>query len=156
MNFAADILRDIGFVLYAGPMVMWAFLMHASGTLHHQPQRRIVRVFRCWGPGFGLAMGATVLGALSSRWLQEGGFQWSAGTLDAYAWLTFLMLWISNIKLEIWTLDPLRKLDDGNQIADEAAYSRACSALTRHLSVQTVLIFTLAALAIRVGASTPT
>ena len=48
-----------------------------------------------------------------------------------------LLMWISNIKLEVWTLDPIRKLD--NQ-ADTERYGEAVQKLRFHMVVHSVLI----------------
>ena len=148
MEFVATMLRDFGFALYAGPMVMWAILMCTSGRLHDLSPVTIGRIFRSWGPGFGLSMGALVSGALVLRWMETNTFAWTVdtpiGALDSFAWSTLFLLWVSNIKLEIWTLDPIRKLDDGHQISDEEAYRSASSKLTRHLAIHALLLAALA------------
>ena len=59
--------------------------------------------------------------------------------MEALAWLSFLGLWVSNIRLEIWTLDPLRLLDTGG-ITDEVAYAAAAKVLTRHLVFHGALV----------------
>lgn len=142
MELAATLLRDLGFLLYAGPMVAFTALVLWAGRAHPRPWE-VVRTYRSWGPGFGLAMGATVLGALSLHYLHHGAFRWSwdstGAQVELAAWLCFGVLWASNIKLEIWTLEPLRKLDrDG--VSDEAAYRTGTRGLGAHMAVQSLLV----------------
>jgi hypothetical protein len=150
MELLASTLRDVGFTLYGGPMVVWAVLLATRGRLHSVDAASIIRVFRAWGPGFGLALGACVLGALGSRYLQTGTFIWyfdtAGGRLDAGAWGFFLAMWISNIKLEIWTLDPLRKLDGEQGITDPEAYETSARRLQSHLMVHSLLVLIVAAI----------
>jgi hypothetical protein len=146
----ALILRDLGFLLYAGPMVAFTVLVRMSSRIPHLAPWDVVRVYRSWGPGLGLSLGACVFGALVAKWLTDGAFSWpfdDAHRLSSIGWLTFLAMWISNIKLEIWTLEPTRKLDKNGQIADEAAFRAALGPLSRHMIVHSALIVAIVILA---------
>jgi hypothetical protein len=137
----ALILRDLGFLLYAGPMVAFTVLVRMSSRIPHLAPWDVVRVYRSWGPGLGLSLGACVFGALVAKWLTDGAFSWpfdDAHRLSSIGWLTFLAMWISNIKLEIWTLE---------QIADEAAFRAALGPLSRHMIVHSALIVAIVILA---------
>ena len=148
MELLSAILRDVGFLLYGGPMVAWAVLIQASGRLHSVEASSIVRVFRSWGPGFGLSLGTCVLGALLGRYLEHSSFQWSLATpeaqLDAAAWGFFLLMWISNIKLEIWTLEPFRKVERHSPGGDESLYDAGTSKLRSHLRIHAILVLAVA------------
>jgi len=137
-------LRDLGFLLYGGPLIAFAVLIALAPRIPGLAPEAAVRTFRAWGPGLGLALGATILGALSARWLEHGTFSWSTEThaarLDLASWLAFLALWVSNIKLEVWTLQPLRSLDPPDGITDAADYRAATRSLTRHLGVHAALV----------------
>lgn len=129
------ILRDLGFLAYGGPLLAFAFLLVFRAQVVALDTAGLVRAFRSWGPGLGLSLGLCVLCALTAHALQHGGFAWSLDRpLEAVAWLSFLALWVSNIRLEIWTLDPLRLLDKDGTITDETAYADAAESLTRHLA----------------------
>lgn len=139
-------LRDLGFLLYGGPLVAFAIVVALSSRIPGLTPWAAVRTYRAWGPGLGLSLGATVLGALAARWLARGEFSWAWGTtleqLDLAAWLAFLFLWASNIKLEIWTLQPLRSLDPEGGVTDEPAYRAAAGRLARHMLLHAGLIVT--------------
>ncbi len=149
MELLASTIRDIGFVVYGGPMVAWAILLAAQGRLNSLDAPSIIRVFRAWGPGFGLSLGACVLGALLTRYLETEAFYWSLDTpeqrLDTGVWGLFLLMWVSNIKLEIWTLDPLRKLDGEDGITDPDSYRSSATKLKRHLAVHALLVLAVGA-----------
>jgi hypothetical protein len=152
MELLATILRDLGFLFYGGPMVALAILIRVQGSIHQIPSSSLTRVFRAWGPGFGIALGSTVLGALLLRFIETGTFHWSVSSpfavLDTLTWVLFLIMWISNIKLEIWTLEPLRQLDQEGRIGDKAAYEAAFLKLGRHLSVHGILVISVALLTV--------
>ena len=108
-------------------MLAWGILMWSQNRLHDVGFPSLVRTFRAWGPGFWTRNGR-VLGALGFRFLTQGTFYWgiesNAARLDTATWTMFALLWASNIKLEIWTLDPLRKPDQNGQIEDMAQYDQ--------------------------------
>lgn len=146
----ALMLRDLGFLLYGGPLVAFAVLITLGRRIPGLAPEAVIRTYRAWGPGLGLSLGATVLGALGARWFQHGAFSWSvAGTaaqLDLASWLAFLALWVSNIKLEVWTLQPLRTLDPPGGVTNPAAYQDAAGSLARHLVVHSMLVVIVAML----------
>ena len=150
MQNAANLLQNIGFLLYAGPMVAFAILVAVRDRTGLAPWE-ILRVYRAWGAGFGLSLGATVFGGLARYWLDHGSFTWGwdtpAETITLATFVAFLVMWASNIKLEIWSLEPMRRLDRGGQVSDEAAYRAAAARFSRHLSFQGVLCVLVAALA---------
>lgn len=140
----ATTLRDLGFLLYGGPLVAFTVLIAARGAISATRSWDLVRVYRAWGPGLGLSLGACILGLLVHHYLTVGAFVWptetTADKVSLAAWLSFGTMWASNLKLEIWTLEPLRKLDQKGQITDEAAYEAAVAPLVRHMVVHSALI----------------
>ncbi len=150
MQHLALLLQNLGFLLYGGPMIAFAILVAAAYQIPGVKPWDIVRVYRAWGAGFGLAMGATVLGGLTRYYLKHGSFSWGWETAQERVvlatFLAFFLLWASNIKLEIWTLEPCRKLDREGGI-DEAAWAVAHARLARHMLRQAVLVFIVGGLA---------
>lgn len=155
MSDIAHVLQNLGFLLYGGPMVAFAILVAAAHSIPNVRVWDVVRTYRSWGAGLGLALGAAVLGGLSRFYLHFGGFLSVWDDPEARAWLptfaVFFVMWASNIKLEIWTLEPLRKLDQNGVIKDEAAYAVAHAALARHMSMQAALVAAVAVLATTSG-----
>lgn len=151
----AHVLQNLGFLLYGGPMVAFAILVAAARTIPHMHVWDVVRTYRSWGAGLGIALGACVFGGLLRFYLLFGGFLSVWDQPEASAWLptfgVFFVMWASNIKLEIWTLDPLRKLDQNGTIKDEAAYAIAHAALARHMSAQAAMVAIIVVLATTSG-----
>ncbi len=147
----AEGLRDLGFLLYGGPMVAFTLLVSGRRLIPHVRSWDVVRVYRAWGPGFGLSLGACILGALVTHYLQQGSFTWPIDTaaqqVAAGAWLAFFAMWVSNLQLEVWTLQPLRSLDQDGVIADETAYEQQADRLRGHMLVHSGLIVTTVVLA---------
>ena len=92
-------------------------------------------------------MGLCILGAAGGIWLDHGAFDWPGEDQARSATLiTFLVLWVSNIKLEIWTLEPLRQLDSDMPASppDAEAFSSAVKSYLAHLTVHSILIIAVA------------
>lgn len=139
----AQLCLALGAAAYAGPMLAFAVLINARGRIPNLPTAAVVRVARAWGPGFGIALGAAVFGALTLHYGERGRFAWgpSAGgdVRELACWSAGLLLWISNIQLEVWTLEPLRKLDPGPALPSGPAYEAAADRWGRHMAVQAAL-----------------
>ena len=141
-------LRDVGFVLYGGPLVAFAVLVGLRAHLVSANGVEIFRAYRAWGPGLGLSLGATVFGGLGAHYLEHGAFAWSLERpAELLGWLTFFAMWVSNIKLEVWTLEPLRKLDRERGLTDEAAFEAATAPVARHLLIHAALVLAVVVLA---------
>ena len=144
METVAELLWRLGFLLYGGPIVAFAILVSAASRIPDIQPWEIVRTYRCWGPGLGLSLGAAILGGLTGHYLTHGSFTWAWSSpverWELATWLCFFLLWVSNLKLEVWTLEPLRKLDRSGQIEDPEAYREGVRPLSRHLVVQAVLV----------------
>lgn len=149
-QWLAQALHDAGMLLYAGPMVAFAVLIGRSAHLPALQPWDVVRTFRAWGAGLGLAMGAWVTGLLARHWLQRGAFTWAWDSPEEQlllaSHLVFLAAWIWNVRVEVWSLEPLRQLDRGGAVADPVAYGAATRALARDLAIQATLVLTYAAL----------
>ncbi|MDG1482094.1 MAG: hypothetical protein P8R54_21055 [Myxococcota bacterium] len=149
MLTAAQILQNLGFLLYGGPLVAFTIIITAASALPHMKPWDLVRSYRAWGPGLGLSLGASIFGMLAAYWLKHGEFSWGWSTPGEVqilaAWVTFFIMWVSNLKLEVWTLEPLRKLDGDAGVTDEEAYSAATKRLLRHMWVHSILILAVSA-----------
>ena len=96
------ILQSIGWLLYAGPMIAFAILVrfHPSS----------IESFQKWGVGFGLSLAVWVYTSIAIQYMDHATFY---PELQSNPWIVAaIIMWISNIKLEIWTLDPIRKKND--------------------------------------------
>ena len=142
----ALVLRDLCFLLYGGPLVAFTAVVLAArlGAVPYLSLQQAVRAYRAWGPGLGVSLGLTILFLLSAHWLQQGAFTWPGDTphpqLTLAAWLTFFVLWVSNLWLEVWTLEPLRKLDAPDKPFDATAFARASGPLLTHMGIHSGLI----------------
>ena len=114
---------------------------------HHRMGR-----FLALGPVLGLSLGALILGGLGLHYHQAGGFHWSFDTPEAQQTaikhLVFLVFWISHFHLEIWTQEPLRKLQREESEPQLQAWKDASKPVWRQLSVNVLLFAVLAALSL--------
>jgi len=144
IELALEVLALLGETLYAGPLMAFAMLLLFRGRVADGSSERVIRVYRAWGPGQGLAMGALILGNAGLYYLEQGAFDWSFDTpVDICVAIqhgVFLLLWISSFHLEIWTLEPCRKLDAEGQISDRVAYERAARRVTIQVCANVLLL----------------
>jgi hypothetical protein len=68
--------------------------------------------FKNVGVVLGLSLGFAILSKLLSHWLVFGHY-YPRNTVEAIAFGSAFLLWLSNMILEIWTLDPIRKHHKG-------------------------------------------
>ncbi len=141
----AHALRDVGQVLYAGPMVAFTLILVGHRIVPYVRTEDVVRVYRTWGPGFGFSLGAWVFGLLGTRYLDQGEFTWPFGTtaeiLDSVGWILFFLMWANNCRLEVWTMDPVRKADkDGEGIVDRGRFDAAVANMRTVLLTQCILL----------------
>jgi hypothetical protein len=152
MRLAASLLQDLGFMLYAGPIVAFSILIWLSPRISTLPIHAAVRTYRAWGPGLGLALGACILGGVWGHWQDTGDFSWECQTrVQCWTLAThglFVVAWISNIVLEIWTLEPLRKLDTDSPAPppDATAYAASALRLSRHMALHSLILMGVAVL----------
>ena len=137
MRDFASIMQFVGFLAYSLPVVWCAtmlLLLRAQQTPVHT-----IRRFQKMGPALGIALGACIFGGMLGVWLDHGAFELrftsESDRLEAAIAVTFFLVWVSNIKLEIWTLDPIRKLDQSANDDPFAnpKYHRAATSFTRHV-----------------------
>jgi hypothetical protein len=151
MNAFAHLLMVVSGMIHGGGLVAFALLLNFRHAMKYVRDEDVVRVYRGFGAGFGLSLGALVF---SSAWLFAQTVNPGKGLPDAFAppWDdpltlvrlgTFFALWVSYTVLEVWTLEPCRQLDKGT-IADPAAYATATNRVARHLAFNATL-FTIAA-----------
>ena len=130
MDALLETVQAIGFAVYALPHLA-ATIVLAFST---QPTRiRTLDKFAACGPLLGLAMGTTIASALGHLWLTEQSFPIFAGEHRTLT-VAFLVVWLSNIKLEIWTLEPFRKAETNDHYAD------AIPSIVRHLWFHSIAI----------------
>ncbi len=144
IEFLLEILALVGETLYAGSVAAFCLLLLARKRVADGASERVIRVFRAWGPGQGIAMGALILGNAGLYYLEKGGFHWSfdtpADVLVAIQHGVFLLLWASSFHLEIWTLEPCRKFDIDGQVSDRVAYERAARRVSFQIGLNLLLI----------------
>lgn len=136
--------------IYGGSLTAFATLLAMRHRLSPLGPIDVMRTYRAWGAGLGLSMGALILTGLLHRYLSHGEFSWPAEAPDdalrrAKA-ILFLILWVSAFHLEIWTLEPCRKLDQDGVVQDAAAYEATSRKVTAQLWLNVALFWAIGAL----------
>ncbi len=150
MREFASILQVAGFLVYALPIIVCATMMLKSKAA--TPPIQLVRRFQQLGPIMGIALGACIFGSLLGVWMDRGEFELGLANqrdrLDTAIAISFFAVWVSNIKLEIWTLDPVRKSDPApsGSPSDMAAYKTAVAAFRRHIILHALGVLSVALL----------
>ena len=143
MEAFATLLHWTGVLLYGGPLVAFAVMLPLTKLIKGVRPWHLDRVYRAWGSGFGLGLGAIFLGGLVRYFLSHGGFIWGVETigerLTVAKHVVFLLLWVSYTILEIWTMEPLRKQDAGEGVLNEQAYMKARAHVVKHTALNAVL-----------------
>jgi len=143
-------LHIFGVAIYGLSILFFVLLLWKTGTQAERRQRH--QRFLNWGPVLGLSMGALIFGGLGLHYLNQGGFIWEIDTQEgqrtALKHGLFLILWISHFHLEIWTQEPLRKLDPEQKPEDAAAWTAACTRVSRQLRFNLALFLLLAGLSV--------
>ena len=136
-------LHWLGATIYGGSLIAFSLLLVIRHLIVGEHSNDVMGIFRAWGPGLGLSMGALILGGAVTHFRIHGAFVWPTNTLPQQLivaqHLVFLILWASSFHLEIWTLDPVRKLEGSTGIQDPANYERACASATRQALFNAVL-----------------
>jgi hypothetical protein len=95
---------------YAGTILAFSCQILVAGYSQYE---KILHAFQSMGVVLGLSLGGTIytgLPLIYSSHLNDHLFIWPE-SLAFYLFLAlFFMLWVHNIRLEIWSLDPVRKL----------------------------------------------
>ena len=116
--------QNLGWTVYAGPMIAFAVLSYIHPHFYTP--------FSHFGVGFGLSLTLWIYSTIGIQYLSEGHF---FPSLTDNPWLiAAFVMWISNIKLEIWTLDPIRKHKEA------ILPQKHMRSLRAHLSVHALLI----------------
>jgi hypothetical protein len=100
-----SITRDIGWMIYGGTIISFTLLLPLISRVDREKQ---FRSFMSLGPILGLSLGGVIFSCLLIRWIDVGHY-YAQGSIEKFAFSFGLLLWVSNIILEIWTLDPIRK-----------------------------------------------
>ncbi len=146
----AEALLSLAGTIHGGSLAAFAILLMFRKKIPHVDEASLVRVYRAWGGGLGLSLGAYWL-ALALTWpgahnpgattllgqfaipmnpaTDLGGVQF--GLLFAY--------WVNYVALEIWTLEPCRLLDRDGTVSDPALYARTTQQVATHLAVNAAL-----------------
>ena len=107
-----DVIRSVAWSMYLGIIVAFATLSIFSKI----EIKSYLEWFRKFGVILGLSLGTTLLSSIVTIWFERGTYYPQTSIESLGAGIGFGM-WVSNIILEIWTLDPIRKNDLG--ILDE-------------------------------------
>jgi hypothetical protein len=153
MRDFANIVQHAGFILYALP-ILWCTLVLIRSSVAENTVEPL-RLYRRLGPLLGISLGVCIVGAIAGFWLDHGTFEldWSTATSrrETATIATFFIVWISNIKLEVWTLEPVRKADNNppHPPADMANFGLAVEGLKKHLALHSIGLISVAILSSR-------
>ncbi len=152
LSWLFEALHWLGVTVYCGSVLSFALVLGLAMRVDRLDEVAVMNVYRAWGAILGLSMGALIFGGLGAWTLAHDGFSWPQETLgdqlSAIKQGVFLVLWVSSFHLEIWTLDPIRKLQDGGAISDRAAWDRTFRRVVGQLTLNSVLILVIGGLAI--------
>ena len=114
-----NVIRSIAWSMYFGLVVSFATLSVFSKI----DIGSYLEWFRRFGVILGLSLGATLLPSIAILWFERGSY-YPQSTIETLGFGIGFGMWVSNIVLEIWTLDPIRKydldiLDEQNNIETE-------------------------------------
>jgi hypothetical protein len=146
-------LHWLGTTIYCGSVLGFALLLGVAPRMERLDPVAVMDVYRAWGAILGLSMGALIFAGLAAWFLQHGNaFVWPLDTVSdqlAYAKTAiFIGLWASSFHLEIWTLDPIRKLQSSGTIADRDAWQRAYGRVKSQLAFNSLLIVVIGGLSV--------
>ena len=118
------------------------------GARSSEQRHKAVCRFLMLGPVLGLSLGTLIFGGLGVHYLSFDGFVWSWDTPEnqtvAIKHLIFLVFWVSHFHLEIWTQEPLRKLQREEQEPHYEQWDQATRPVLRQLSFNVLLFAGLA------------
>lgn len=132
------LIRNFTWMLYAGPMIAFCFVFLFTRGHNHVAR---IQTFQAFGPVFGVSLGLCIYSAVGYHWIAHKHFYMTWATeneqLMSAGILCGLIMWISNIKLEVWTLDPFRKVSPQE---DPEKYKTMIPAFRKHLFVHTGMV----------------
>ena len=150
LSVLAGFLQQVGLAVYGGALVVFALLLGLGPRLTSLEPQSFDRVYRASGPIAGLGLGLLILGGALWHYELHGAFVWGcaspADRLECVRDLVFFSLWVSYTWREVWTLEPLRRLDGIGGPSDLPAYLRARKRLLRHLAINACLFLLVLAL----------
>ena len=127
-----DILRNMAWYIYFGIVVATAVLCVFSSD-----KAKVIAIFQQFGVILGVSFGSTVLFSMLLRWIEVGHF-YPSYSQDTMIFTVGVMLWLSNMILEIWTLDPIRK-SQLHLLEDKTRIDRAQASTQFHIVLQALL-----------------
>ncbi|MSQ04089.1 MAG: hypothetical protein EXR71_19740 [Myxococcales bacterium] len=144
------VVNGVAAAVYGGGLLLFAILLLFRWSTPHVRTEDLLRVYRSFGAGFGLSLGAFIPSELYLHALgQNPGVSLPASLaahwdttehsmLSARLALIFIG-WVSYVHLEIWTLDPARTLDKEGHVVDPAAYEATAGRVSRQLAFNATL-----------------
>jgi hypothetical protein len=150
MTTVLHVLNELAALVHGGALLTFAILVNARRAIPHVRTENVVRVYRAFGAGLGLSLGAFVPtdlwrhvhalhpgealpGALALR------FDSPDHTLLSVRMVLLFVLWVSYVHLEVWTLEPTRKLDRSGMVTDPEAYEAAATRVGLQLALNAAL-----------------
>ncbi len=154
----APMLMVAGALGYGGPLIAFSLLLLFRARIPWVQTEDLVRVYRTWGAGSGVSLGLLTYAAVwhyavtvnpGADFPASHALRWDT-ELDVLRSVQVLLYgagWISYTALEVWTLEPCRKLDQGGLVTDRDAYEAAARTVRSHLTFNAVLFLAVALLA---------
>jgi hypothetical protein len=150
MIAALHVINLLAGVIHGGALLTFALLLNFRRAIPHVKTWDVVRVYRAFGAGIGLSLGAYVptelfrhiVGLHPSPHLPEAlALRWDSTdhSFNSAKMILLFVLWVSYIHLEVWTIEPTRRLDKEGVVADAAAYEAAAGRVGRQLAFNAVL-----------------
>ncbi len=136
--------------VHGGALLIFALLLLFRAHIPHVLTEDVVRVYRSFGAGIGLSLGAFIPTELYLHVVGQNpgvalpaslAVHWDTtehSMLSARLALLFVG-WVSYVHLEIWTLDPARTLDKDGSVVDAAAYEATAGRVSRQLAFNAAL-----------------
>lgn len=142
----------LGILAYGSVLVVFSVLLPLGGRIKGLQPWHLDRAYRACGALAGLGLGAILAGGFGRYALLHGGFTWAWSTpherLELAKHLVMGVLWVSYTLLEIWILEPLRRLDTANPPPEMGAYLAARPAVVRHVGFNLMLLVVILVLAL--------
>lgn len=140
-----EVIRGVAWSMYMGLMFAFALL----SVFSQFDLADYLKWFSKFGVILGLSLGATLLPSFVLIWFERGSY-YPQGTFETAGVAVGFIMWVSNIILEIWTLDPIRKYDLSildESISIDAKRQRALTHIRLHaiLCVATSILLSLSA-----------
>ncbi len=150
MITALHALNELAALVHGGALLTFAILINARRAIPHVRTEDVVRVYRAFGAGIGLSLGAfvptdlfrhvhAVNPTLSLPHSLALRFDTADHSLLSVRMVLLLAVWVSYVWLEVWTVEPTRKLDKNGAVDDAVAYEAAATRVGRHLAVNAML-----------------